>query len=121
MTKLFNTRLLAAAVVAGVALTSAAAATAAAVSYDPDTNAAVVSAADLNLSSASDARTLIIRLHSAASAVCGDAPAKIELSRRRAYDACVADAYAGAIARLNNPTVTAMSAGKAYPVAVAAK
>jgi len=119
MTKFFNTRVLTAALAAGVTLAAAAAANAAAVTYDPDTDTAAVSTADLNLSSASDARLLVVRLHTAAKAVCGDEPSKVDIPMHRAYEACLSSAYNGGVAQVNNAMVTAMSTEQGYPVTVA--
>jgi len=94
-------------------------ANAAAVVYDPQTNSAIVSTADLDLSSQADVKVLDARLRSAGKAVCGAEPNIMEFGAHKDYVACLDDAYDRGVAQAKSAMSTA-SAGKAYAVTVAA-
>ncbi len=81
---------------AAAALVLAPAAFAATAPMDLDAPSVRVALGDLNLASEAGAAAARRRVHAAALAVCGDAPFVAELSRRHAYDVCVAAAYDGA-------------------------
>ena len=107
MTQLFSARALALGLVSVLALAAAAPTRAAPTSNDPDMVTVVVPAADLNLSSAAGAKTLIARIEGAAKAICGVEPATIQLDRRRIYETCVKGTVDRTVAKLDNPVVTA--------------
>ena len=69
-----------------------------------------VSYADLNISTASGAKTLLHRIQHAADRYCG-VQGVIPLDQQPAYDECVVDAVNTTVARLNVPALTAMASG----------
>jgi UrcA family protein len=62
--------------------------------------------ADLDLSSAAGAQVLYQRLRGAAKSVCGPLDDR-NVSRHMAFDACVKAAIGGAVAKVDQPLVTA--------------
>ncbi len=71
-----------------------------------------VSYTDLNISTASGAKTLLRRIHTAAEAYCGDGQGHVPLDQRSAYEACVADAVDRTVVSLHAPVVSAMNRGQ---------
>jgi UrcA family protein len=68
-----------------------------------------VSTTGLDLDSPAGATTFLHRLDAAVTRVCGPAPDIRDLERDAAFNACRAQAKAGAIARLNNAEVSAIA------------
>jgi UrcA family protein len=92
----------------------------AATQTDPATGvlSAPVSSRGLDLSRAEDVRTLLARLHDAASEVCGGAPGAMELQKAADYRACMRETLDGAVSRVNAPLVASMyRAGETTTVA----
>ena len=76
---------------------------------------------DLNLSSESGARTLLVRIEKAARTACGPLTHSPVLPRERAHHSqCVADAVDAAVKRVDLPVLTALYRGTA-DIAVAAR
>ena len=77
---------------------------------------------DLNLSSESGARTLLVRINKAAKAACGPATHSPLLPREAAYHrACVTDAVDAAVKRVDLPVLTALYNGAPADIAIAAR
>jgi UrcA family protein len=77
---------------------------------------------DLNLSSESGARTLLVRINKAAKAACGPSTHSPLLPREAAYQrACVTNAVDAAVRRVDLPVLTALNTGAPAGVAVAAR
>jgi UrcA family protein len=67
-----------------------------------------VSRAGLDLTRADNARTMLIKLRRAASALCGEAPRPVELQRADDYRACMQATLDNAVNRLDAPVVAAL-------------
>jgi UrcA family protein len=77
---------------------------------------------DLNLTSQSGARTLLVRINRAAKAACGPLSHSPLLPREAAnHRACVADAVDAAVKRVNLPVLTALHNSAAADIAIAAR
>jgi UrcA family protein len=101
---------------AATALTTAAAPPLAATSDRPVSVA--VSYADLDINRLQDAQALYRRIVAAAGQVCADAPAARAADRRRAYDACRAEAVFQAVTEVSAPTSGAATLGATVRVQV---
>jgi UrcA family protein len=77
---------------------------------DPATGvlSVTVSSAGLDLSRADSAKTMLVRLRYAVSAICGDAPRPMELERADAYRACMRSTLDDAVSRLDAPVVAGL-------------
>jgi UrcA family protein len=98
------------AVIVGLWLMGIAAGTAVAQTPPDDNASEAVSYADLDLSKAEGARTLLYRIDRAARRACGPEPTYSPLLPRAAsfYRGCVIDAAGAAVARIDAPLLTAM-------------
>jgi UrcA family protein len=77
---------------------------------------------DLNLSSESGARTLLVRINQAARAACGRSTHSPLLPREAAHRrACVTEAVDAAVKRVDLPVLTALHTGATADIAVAAR
>jgi UrcA family protein len=77
---------------------------------------------DLNLTSESGARTLLVRINRAAKAACGPLSHSPLLPREAAnHRACVADAVDAAVKRVDLPVLTALHTGAQADIAIAAR
>lgn len=77
---------------------------------DAATATTVVDYSDLNLSNASDVRSLYARLQRASARVCDGYKDLNSLKMKRAYDVCYEDSLARAVNEVNHSAVTAMFA-----------
>lgn len=77
----------------------------------------------LNLQSEGGARTALRRIERAAGAICGEAPALVELGRTALHRVCMTTTVDRAVKRLAAPMVTAAYEGSAYarPIISAAR
>ncbi len=107
MTQLYSARVLALSLASAIALAAAAPTQAAPASNDPNIITVVVPASDLNLASGAGAKVLLSRIHRAAETICGIEPATMQFDLGRLYQTCVAGAVDRAVAKLDNPVVTA--------------
>jgi UrcA family protein len=82
-------------------------------SFEPDITSVRVSVADLNLGSRAGARTVLRRIHNAASEICGDEPETRQLGRAEKLRTCMKTTVDRAVVSLGNPTVTALNGGPA--------
>ena len=117
MTQLFSARTLALSLVSAAVLAAAAPTRAASVWNDPATITVIVPTADLDLAGQAGAQTLIARIHGAARAICGVEPAAIQFELHRLYQTCVSGALDRAVAKLDDPVVTATNAGSGHAMA----
>lgn len=87
--------------------------------YNHSRSGVEVHYADLNTASPAGAKTLLRRIHSAASKACGGQPYILDLRANRLYGKCVQNAMANAVASVNIPALTALHAksGEAEVVA----
>jgi UrcA family protein len=85
------------------------------------TQSKTVSYADLDLSQAAGAQTLLARIHGAAKWVCGPAEGHEDLQDVTSYRTCIKLAEDRAVADVNRPTVTAMYKGGVKPVRLASR
>jgi UrcA family protein len=76
---------------------------------------------DLNLASEAGASTMLVRIQSAASRACGEAPDLRDLGRVAIYDHCRAEAISRAVRMLGSPLVTSLAREPASPVALSSK
>ena len=79
---------------------------------DPASMTVKVSFADLDLSSPAGARSVLNRIHAAASTVCGSEPDIRLLERSAVYHSCMKATIGRAVASLDSPVVTALNAGE---------
>ena len=80
-----------------------------------------VSYGDLNLASSAGAKAMLVRIRSAASRACGDAPDLRDLGRVAIYNRCRTDAIHRAVKELGAPLVTEAAGEPANPVALSSK
>jgi len=106
----------AAALIAAISTTSAFAAPA-----DPDTMSVKVRLADLDLRSQVGADAALARIGTAARAICGEAPAPVDLAGKAPYKACIAAATDNGVAALGAPEVTALNQARHGLTAVASR
>jgi UrcA family protein len=77
---------------------------------------------DLNLSSESGARTLLVRINKAANAACGPATHSPLMPREAAHRrTCVTEAVDAAVRRVDLPVLTALHTGAPADIAIAAR
>jgi UrcA family protein len=118
MSNVFNTRPVTLTIAAAAALMIAAAAAA-------QTSEAPISVsvhyADLNISQAAGARTLLQRIQSASIPACGGAPDIRLLAERAAFEQCRKAAIGQAVARVDSPRLTALASHGVEPVRVAGR
>jgi UrcA family protein len=77
---------------------------------------------DLNLTSESGARTLLVRINKAARAACGPSTHSPLLPREAAHQrACVTDAVDTAVRRVDLPVLTALYTGARADITIAAR
>lgn len=81
------------------------------------TVSARIALGDLNLDSRADAKTLLRRIRQAAESLCGPVADDL-LDNRWQYSRCVIGAVDRAVARLDNPTVTALNGGRGRAASV---
>ncbi len=105
---------------AALAALAIAAAAQPAASREPAADASVsarIALGDLNLDNRADAKTLLRRIRRTAESLCG--PIDDDLfDNRWQYSRCVIGAVDRAVARLDNPTVTALNGGHRPPAGV---
>ena len=80
---------------------------------DPDAVSIKVSYTDLNLSNPAGAKTLLHRIHEAATDICGE-PDR-DLAALIQNQACMKATIDRAVASLNDPMVTALNSGQPVP------
>lgn len=106
--------LIAAASASAIALSAPAAADA-----QTQARSGTVKYADLDLSSAAGARSMIQRIQSKARGLCSPEPATNHWAEYKDYRRCLTDAESGAVHRLNAPVVTAFYEGHGESVMLA--
>lgn len=67
---------------------------------------------DLNLSSASDAKVMLMRIRRAAKSVCGPEPTSVFDRVSGPYRNCISESVDRAIGQLNSPLVTVLASAK---------
>ncbi len=85
---------------------------------DGEVPSAKVQYGDLDLTTKAGGKAMLVRISHAAIAVCGPRPYD-PIWARYEFDPCVNRAIDRAVARLNNPIVSALNGGKASKDAVA--
>jgi len=68
-----------------------------------------VNFADLDLSKAQALKALLSRIRTAAGEVCSPAPAANDMAGSKDYRACVSSAVNGAVAKIDNPGLSALA------------
>jgi UrcA family protein len=74
-----------------------------------ETHSQTVNFADLNLSKSDGVKTLLTRIRSAAGKVCAPAPKARDMKENEDYKKCMGAAVSGAVAKVNNPDLTALA------------
>jgi UrcA family protein len=108
------------ATLAALAALGSAASVHAASTSDPDTVSVKVFIGDLNLDDAAGAAVALQRIEASAGAICGDKPDQRLLGDTARYRACTSATVTRAVASLDNPTMTALNAGRRAPNALVA-
>jgi len=81
----------------------------------------VVNYSDLDIQRLPGAAKLLVRIRAAARSVCEPAPTFYDLSERRQYQECMANATAQAVAAVGNPLLTSLYAGNNEPISMAVR
>lgn len=84
-----------------------------ALAREPVSASKPVSYADLDLSAPDGVETLLKRIDAASRKVCGRRPMTLAYGQLKSYFACRETAMHGAVARINQPSVTLAWAGEA--------
>ncbi len=103
--------------VAAVAFATVASSSAA-LAAEPPTEVRV-STRDLNLQTPAGAQTLMHRIYSAATLVCGGGPLTLEIADYQSFRRCRADAVARAVRDADAPMVTALAYHGSAPMTLA--